>query len=367
MKKLLILCLLLTSCWGAGELSDEDYETIGGDEAVEDSSGNFFKSRESGEAETSLPTDVRVYVSIVTHSEEWKSAKSGEPNYVEDEEAFWERRAQVVAFANMLHEEGVKYNYQSDWTFLLAATKFDDGDSSTNGKNILRYLKEDLGFEIDPHGHETTYNMADVAYLINELGVKPSNTAGGYIALPAEKSKLEYYWKTITGNKYNYKWKAKILWGGGTANHVDEAELWYSGIWRPKDDENSTVHDEDAPLINVGRYMEGWEALEYLLEQDLEAGKIYTLSVMGHQRDLDAEFIAEFRSQIQKFKEDSRIHWAGIAEVVDIWESEYNGEANQLKYDGPVEEDSSGFGTGLNGGGLQGGGSLNLKSKVLNQ
>ncbi len=303
-----------------------------------------------------VPDEVRVHVSVITHSEEYKKTGS-EPDYVNDEDAFWSARKNVVNFAEMLHEEGVKYNYQSDWTFLLAATKFDKGDESTNGKNFLRYLKEDLGFEIDPHAHESEYSYADVAYLINELGVEPSNTAGGYIASPANRSKLEYLWEPVKGRIYKYTWQAEILWGGGTANHVDEEELWYSGIWRPKSDEQTTVNDDNAGLINVGRYKSGWDALDYLLEQDLKPGKIYTLGVMGHQRELDSTFIEEFRTQIQKFKKDERIVWTGLAEVVEIWKKDYSSEANMLKYDGLIEEDSAGFG---------GGGNQFLKNKLMN-
>jgi hypothetical protein len=296
----------------------------------------------SSEPTATDPASVKVHVSIVTHSEEPRSGT--EPDYSNDEAAFWEKREQVVNFAEMLHEEGVKYNYQSDWSFLLAATMFDKGDESTNGKNFLRYLKEDLGFEIDPHAHETKYSYADVAYLINELGVEPSHTVGGHLALPTEDSKLEYLWSEVKGKVYDYSWQAEILWGGGTANHVDEDELWISGVWKPQDNENHGSHDENAPLPNVGKYKEGWDALTYLLEQDLQAGKIYTITIQAHQRDMDEAFIEEFRTQIQNFKSDDRIVWAGLSEVIEIWKSEYNSEPNLLKYDGPTDEDEQGSG-----------------------
>ena len=45
----------------------------------------------------------------------------------------------MVAFAGMLAEEGVEFNYQSDWSLLEAAAMYDTGTVSTNGKNFLRF------------------------------------------------------------------------------------------------------------------------------------------------------------------------------------------------------------------------------------
>ncbi len=267
----------------------------------------------------------KVYVSIVTHVEE-----AG--HYEENESMFNRSRKELVSFAQMLHEEGVAFNYQSDWTFLLAATKFDKGDESTNGKNFLRYFKEDLGFEIDPHAHETKYNYADVAYLIKELGVEPSNIVGGFLAAPAGDSKLDYLQNEINGNIYDYSWQAEVLWGGAVRGHQNESDIWVSGIWRPKDAENFT--EDGGTLPDIGGYYNTWEGLDYLLTQDLDPNKIYTQTIFMGQANLNEEVINEFREEIQKRKSDDRIEWVGLAEVIDIWESEYGSETNILKYDG---------------------------------
>ncbi len=143
----------------------------------------------------------------------------------------------------------------------------------------MQYLKQDLGFEIDPHAHETTYSYADVAYLIEQLGVEPSHLPGGLLADPPEKSKLEYLWEPIQGRQYPSSiWQADFLWGGGTGNHVNE-----------------TYVDEFRQQIED-------------LADETSAGKI---------------------------------KWVGFSEVYDIWLHEYNAEPNQLFYTDVHSDDSS--------------------------
>ena len=279
-----------------------------------------------------------IYVSIVSHNEEPLTGQY--PDFVKNESAFWEHREAVVKFANMLYEEGVKYNFQSDWNFLLAVNLYDKGTPSTNGKNLIRYLKEDLGFEVDPHAHETTYNYADVAYLIHNLGVTPSNTVGGFIAYPPEDSKIEYFRDLLHGWHFNYTWKAEILWGGSTAGHKNEQTLWASGIWKPKDNENFLVHDDNAPLPHVGGYGRSWKTLEILLQKqqngELEPDKIYTQTIFVSQNFmLNDEFIEKFREKIRELKpyeEQGLIKWVGLKEVVEIWKNEYGAEPNIYPY-----------------------------------
>ena len=277
-----------------------------------------------------------IYVSIVSHNEEPRPGGSF-PDFTQDEDTFWVHRNAVVRFAKMLHEKGVKYNFQSEWNFLLAATMFDTGTASTNGKNFLKYLVEDLGFEADPHAHETKYNYADVAYLMSQLlGGEPSHTVGGYIAYPPEQSKIEYFRDTLYGWHYDYAWKAEILWGGATPGHEDEDSLYAAGIWKPKDNENYLVHDEYAPLPEVGRYLPNWTGLYDLLAKqeagELRPGRIYTITIFVSQNFmLDTNFINTFREKIeslQPYVDSGRIVWVGLAEVVDIWRTQYEARPN---------------------------------------
>jgi len=290
-----------------------------------------------------------IYVSIFTHVEE--PGKTS-PNYLEDEDSFWKMHDAVKEFAEMLHEEGVAYNFQSDWNFLQAIAQYDsEGTEETNNKNLLLYLYEDLHVQIDPHGHETKYNLADVAYLIEQLGVQPSGLVGGFIVSPVSESKVDYFQEPLKGNIYDYTWEAEILWGGGTGLHQDEEAFWASGVWRPKSKEEFLV-DKKGNLPNVGKYDTGWEGLQELLEKqkngELNVDQIYTVSVPGKQQEIVIEgYKEEFQEYIQAFKqetEEGRIIWIELSEVIDVWKEEYNSEPNIYKYeesDEDVEDDRS--------------------------
>ncbi|MFQ5596189.1 MAG: hypothetical protein ACE5HA_18765, partial [Anaerolineae bacterium] len=259
------------------------------------------------------------------------------PDFVNDEPAFWQHRNALVQFADMLHANGVMFNYQSDWNFLQAVAKYDTGTPETNGKNVVRYIKEDLGFEVDPHAHQTLFNYADVAYLIEALGVVPSHTVGGMIVHPPEDSILEQFWQPITGRQYpTYTWQAEILWGGGTRLHVDEESLWASGVWKPKDRYHFLDHDAAAPLPNVGNYGGRWENLDRLLQLQ-QAGeledKIHTSSIVVRQDSLlTPGFIQQFEQRIQARDAAGDIRWVGLAQVIEIWQTEYDSEPNILRY-----------------------------------
>ena len=273
-----------------------------------------------------------ILVSIVMHNEEPRSGRY--PDFVNDEPAFWQHRAALVQFVDVLHDHGVMFNYQSDWNFLMAAGLYDNGTPETNGENIVRYIK-DLGFEIDPHAHESQYNYADVAYLINVLGVAPSHTAGGFLAAPPEASKLEYLWHPITATLApTYTWQAEILWGGATSLHQNEEALWASGVWKPQDNEHFMEHDDAAPLPHVGGYGRDCERLvQKQQDGELEEGKIHTCTIfVGQNKLLQPGFIPGFAQRIQALNAAGDVRWVGLAEVVDIWQTEYESEPNILPY-----------------------------------
>lgn len=309
-----------------------------------------------------------IYVSVFTHAEQANGKET--PDFVADEDAFWEQRQLVVDFAQMLYEKGVTYDYQSDWNFLEAALKYDSGTEDTNGKNFLQYLGEDLNASIDPHNHtgQSEYNYADVAYLIEQLGVEPSGVVGGYIAAPVDQSVLEELWEPIEGAVYDYTWTPEILWGGGTGNHINDEALRVSGMWRPQDSENWSTHDPDAPLAVVGNYSSDWEGLDELLSAqdsgELEQGKMYTVSIDAHQKKLSEEFIEEFARQIdehQAYADEGRLVWSTIPAVYETWVDRYDESPSQYF---ELGSDQWGSGTDESTSELKGDGSfIELKQK----
>lgn len=270
-----------------------------------------------------------IYVSIVTHNEESSSGRY--PNFTNDESAFWEHREAVVAFADMLKEEGVSYNWQSAWTFLEAARDFDDGTTSTGGKNIVEYL-QDLGFSVNVHGHVGAYSYADDAYLIDQLGDAPSGIMGGFVATPSEDAEVEDFWDTQTGDVYSYSWTPTALWGAASFGHRNDEDVEASGIWNPKNNAHFLTHDDSAPIPVIGGFTSDWEGLETLLAlQDdgvLDPNVMHTAAIMVDQDELLTESEREdIRERIQSLADETaegRIIWMGLEDVLETWESEYN-------------------------------------------
>ena len=274
-----------------------------------------------------------IYVSFVTHNEQPdNSFDSRYPDFTESEEDFWTQRDAVVAYADMLKSEGVAYNWQSAWNFLLAATMYDDGDAATGGKNIVAYLQS-LGFSVNVHGHESAYNYADVAYLIDALGATPSGVMGGFLATPSSSSELEDLWTTQQGDVYDsYSWKPTVLWGAAGMGHQGDDELQASGVWKPKDNENFLTHSDSATLPVIGTYTSDWDGLTELLEAQaagkLDATVMHTATIMVDQDELlsasDRSDVQERIEALQDEVEAGRVIWMSLEDVADTWESTYN-------------------------------------------
>jgi hypothetical protein len=282
-----------------------------------------------------------IYVSFASHNED--EFHPDYPNYVDDEETFWQHRNDAIAYARMLHEHGVKYDFQTDWNFLLAVLAYDKGDESTNGKNVIRYLHEDLGVDIDPHSHESSgYNLVDVAYLIKQTGVTPTGVVGGFIAGPPEDSQLSYFWNLSQGEKYpSASWEPQMLWGGGTGQHQNESDYWTSGIWYPKSAENFKTHDPNAPLPVVGNYLSSWEGLDDLLSKlrngELDENGFYTITIMINQSGMDEATRNDYEEHIISYEDEvtnGEIIYATVSEAFTAWEAIANGEPTILSYDG---------------------------------
>ncbi len=306
----------------------------------------------SGSTNATSTTQPVIYVSIASHSED--PHNQGTPNFITDESAFNAERSEVIAFAQMLKDHGAKYNYQSDWNFLNGIIAYDKGDSDTNNKNLLRYLSEDLGVEIDPHSHENDgYNFVDVAYLMNQLGIVPSNVVGGFIAGPGEDSQWSYFSSLTQGKKYpSYQWTPKILWGGGTSLHQNEKDFWISGVWTPQDATHYDVNDATGTLPAIGSYGGGWEGLDQLLslqsQGKLEAGKIYTVTIMNDQLDLSDATISAFENRLEQYTDETasgRIIWSTLMDAYNAWTTMYHSEPSILHWD----ELSVSSNTGLDG------------------
>ncbi len=297
-----------------------------------------------------LFTIAKIYITIVYHNEEPNHPP--EDDYTVNRDYYLRVREGVRKFSLMLKENGVDgFDWQSDWCFLQGCLKWEDNGvkENTNGKNIVRWLYEDMNFEVDPHAHETDYNYADVAYLIDSCGVEPTHVAGGFIFYPVEESVFDHFLNPIHGEHYEYTWTPEILWGASEKYHRGHDDSC-SGIWKPLSKDNFYIHNHSGPVVYVGGYKREFQGLWELLGKqengELEEGMIYTTSIFVGQTEVtDDEFISYFDNQIKALKpyeEEGRIEWIKLEEVVEIWKTQYDSVPSIFPPQG-IEEERKGL------------------------
>lgn len=142
----------------------------------------------------------------------------------------------------------------------MAALTYEDDSvtATTNHKNLLRYLKEDLQVTIDPHSHEHRgYNYTDVAHLLDSLGVGGSTVVGGHVWDPnsPQFQNWDRFRVPVPGLKFPWAlWRGEILMGSATPGHTYDPQI--SGVWRPKDRYHFFEDDPDGNIVSVGQYKE---------------------------------------------------------------------------------------------------------------
>jgi hypothetical protein len=207
-----------------------------------------------------------VRVVLFTHIED--NTPAGTLGTTQNRQNYLTWRTRLLDVANLMHDAGLPWSLQPDWKLLRCALLFEDATlmQSTNNKNFLRYLKEDLGVIIDPHSHEGGgYNYTDVAHLIDSLRVGTSTVIGGHVWDPASPQFQEWdrYRVPVSGQRYpNALWRGDILMGSGTLNHLDDPVV--SGVWQPQDRDHYFTHDPAGNIAAVGQYKGTIEAIPEL-------------------------------------------------------------------------------------------------------
>jgi len=283
----------------------------------------LFSTGCRGDAGQSDTESYPVYVSIVLHYEE---------SFVQTKPYFFQQRNDLIDLAQYLREQDITLNLGPDWAFMTAIQSFEDDAmrAETGGKNILRYISEDLGHEIDPHAQEHAYNYADVAYMISELGIEPSNIASGLVVDPPKDSKYDYLCSAIEADHFNYTWQAEWLWGDATSGHVNDTSA--SGIWRPANQFNFYQNDDGAPLPCIGKYTNDIEGVYDLIERisngAIEPGHMYTAAIFISQGDV-AEMLQELQSNmavLKQYEASGQLRFVSLQEAGEIWLAEYSGK-----------------------------------------
>jgi len=224
-----------------------------------------------------------IYACYVTHIENSAKIQNLE-NYRDDRNALRELAETITA-------NGSAYDFQSDWTFLSEVGTYDIGPvvGDTDRKNLIRYFHENLGVSVDPHCHESHYNIADVAYMIEELGVTPTGVVGGFIYGPADNSNWERFSQPIPGRQVpSYSWTGNLLWGSATRGHTGNDDR-SSGLWRPYSKTYFYRNDPGGTITQIGGGLRDYEELLELLVWQ-EAGMLsergmYTTSIFISQSE----------------------------------------------------------------------------------
>ena len=286
-------------------------------------------------------TQPPIYGYLLSHNEE----PPLNPRYFEDSVVFFYNRMELLYLANRLFDAGVKLCWQSEWNFAKAVPLYDHGDG-TAGMNIVQYMHDSLGFEIDPHAHESVYNYADVAYFIQQCGVTPSGVVGGFVAYPETACIVEHFFAPIEADSFpGYVWTPQILSAPGTRDHIDEDSLWISGVWKPPDAEHFLEHSDTAPLPCVGKYLSNWEGFWDIISRaesgELDPNKLYTAGIFIAQGGLShagTDSLISELDDLQEYTNTDRIRWTTIEEIVQIWRTVYDSVPNMLWYGVPASD-----------------------------
>ncbi|MBF8295794.1 MAG: hypothetical protein HW389_2339 [Bacteroidetes bacterium] len=279
-----------------------------------------------------------VYVVLFTHIED--NTPTGTLGSPESRNHYLLVRSKMIEMANLTLRYDVKWLFQPDWKILLAALMYEDSAtrSNTNGKNFLRYVKEDLGAIIDPHSHEKLgYNYTDVAHLLDSLGVGGSTVIGGHVWDPSlpQFANWDRFRIPVRGTQYPWAvWRGTILMGSGTPNHVNDPHV--SGVWRPRDRFHYFVDDPVGNIACIGQYKSDIATIDELI--GLYAGgsvsREYMLTSSYHitpSSITDPNGLVTIENTVLKplaaLRSQNKVRLTDFTSLILEWQSTFNGKA----------------------------------------
>lgn len=288
-------------------------------------------------------SQVPIYFHVNSHNEEG----GADPNY-SDSLTYSTYRELCRIMGDTIYAHGGKWNFQSDWKFLIGAIKYDRGTPSTQSKNLLKWLYENRGFEIDAHHHTgssiSSYNYADVAHLIDSLGVPSSKNVGGFEWLDTT---WQVYERGLRGQTFlGYRWYPNVIWGGGTPNHVNDLNTY--GAWKPKcsvsiPDFYTNDTSKRVTLIGNGcsTVIADTSNLTYVFNTITYAinyaqshpGKFYSANIMFNIRNLNSTVILKIGTMLtmlQPYFTSGKLVWKTLTEKYNTYNTLYHNSQNTL-------------------------------------
>ncbi len=328
-------------------------------------------------------SQTKLYINLNSHNEETDfegigGNSSGSENsnfgYNNVSATYQTYRNWVKVIADTVVSKNIKWNFQSDWTFLQGCLNYDKGSmtSNTSGVTILKWLSDstfDL-IELDPHFHGSTHNIADVAWLYKLNGIEPSLNVGGFVYDAISGTMLSADWRNMKNgikteyysfSSTNYTYTPNVLWGAAAANHVDDVRDY--GVWRPKymdfvapkdsfyvDDPNELVfigngcsggndsqtHIIDATTHNaVGIYNDLKAMAENINNGGYPSGKFYSATIQMKQSEYNQAYVNELSQLVDSLnayisKNPEKMEWDLLSEKKQIWTTVFNKDTNQL-------------------------------------
>jgi hypothetical protein len=276
----------------------------------------------------------KVYVVLFMHNEDNTFGDIEDPLVRND---YLRHRTALIDMSEYLHEKGVQFAWQSDWKFLELVLKYETPElmAETGGKNIVRWMKEDMGITVDAHSHEHYgYNYADVACLLDSLGVATTRIIGGHVWDPYDDSyaNWERFRNPLRGTTYtHYVWNANVLIGSGTPNHASDPAP--SGIWHPKDKYHYWEDDPDGEILCVGQYKGDLEGVQELIDLrksgTLPNSDILTCGIHTRQA-FTPSFLDDFSKNLieplMAMRDRGEVEIVNFTELIDIWQRVYAGK-----------------------------------------
>ena len=308
-----------------------------------------------GDSEKEEDEVTPIYVTIVSHNERSDTSLRTCTGYKK-------ARASLLKIADIIKAHNATWNWQTDYLFLDAVSRCETAalKATTNGKNIVQYLVEDLGVEANPHAHESdTYNFADVAYLLSTFTGTTSLVVGGFEYQDEEK--FENFKNGQTGNAYpTFEWNPEVLTLSAVPGHDLETDDHTSGIWNPKG-AGDDFHTQDSAsvftAIGSGYASSGiWTKedcyFEYatdfieVLARDIKsgnapAGKMYTASIFISENDIltqnSYDVLETMLTNLDDYVTSGQVIYSTYSNVITTWETTYSSTPNIYEFD--VEEE----------------------------
>ena len=222
---------------------------------------------DAGGADAAATTG-KVHVVLFTHIED--NTPAGTLGSAQSRTGYLNLRGKLLEMGRLARSHDLSWVLQPDWKYLEAALLYEDAATmaDTGGKNLFRYLRDDLGVAIDPHSHENGgYNYTDVAELLTRLEVGGSTVIGGHIWDPAlpQFQQWDRFRTAVAGMKYpSASWRGDILIGAGTPNHVNDPLV--SGAWRPRDRDSYFVDDPTGNILAFGAWHDQVTGVQELVD-----------------------------------------------------------------------------------------------------